>query len=91
RQRNALRLLLILSDGKPNDLDQYEGRYGIEDTRMALIEARNMGLRPFCVTIDKEGAGYLPHLFGPAGYTVIRKPEELPSRLPLLYAQLTAS
>ena len=91
RQRNALRLLLILSDGKPNDLDHYEGRYGIEDTRMALIEARNMGLRPFCVTIDKEGAGYLPHLFGPAGYTVIRKPEELPSRLPLLYAQLTAS
>ena len=90
RQPSALRLLLILSDGKPNDLDHYEGRYGIEDTRMALIEARNMGLRPFCVTIDKEGAGYLPHLFGPAGYTVIRKPEELPSRLPMLYAQLTA-
>ncbi len=91
KQPNALRLLLILSDGKPNDLDQYDGRYGIEDTRMSLIEARNAGLKPFCVTIDKEGEGYLPHLFGPAGFTVIRKPEDLPARLPMLYAQLTAS
>ena len=90
KQPNALRLMLILSDGKPNDLDQYDSRYGIEDTRMSLIEARNAGLKPFCVTIDKEGEGYLPHLFGPAGFTVIRKPEELPSRLPMLYAQLTA-
>ncbi len=90
KQPNALRLMLILSDGKPNDLDQYDSRYGIEDTRMSLIEARTAGLKPFCVTIDKEGQGYLPHLFGPAGYTVIRKPEELPSRLPMLYAQLTA-
>lgn len=89
KQPCALRLLLILSDGKPNDLDYYEGRYGIEDTRMALIEARQMGLRPFCVTIDREGASYLPHLFGPAGYTILRKPEELPSRLPMLYARLT--
>ncbi|MDD5297265.1 MAG: nitric oxide reductase [Rhodocyclaceae bacterium] len=91
KQPAALRLLLILSDGKPNDLDSYEGRYGIEDTRMALIEARDKGLRPFCVTIDKEGAAYLPHLFGPAGYTIIRKPEELPARLPMLYARLTAN
>jgi nitric oxide reductase NorD protein len=44
---------------------------------------------PFCVTIDREGAGYLPHLFGPAGYAVIRKPEDLPARLPMFYAQLT--
>lgn len=85
------RLLLILSDGKPHDIDLYEGRYGIEDTRKALIEAREEGIKPFCVTIDREGAGYLPHLFGPAGYTVVRKPEDLPDRLPLLYAQLTGN
>jgi nitric oxide reductase NorD protein len=89
-QRSALRLLLILSDGKPNDLDHYEGRYGIEDTRMSLVEARRMGLKPFCVTIDKEGAGYLPHLFGADGYLVARKPEELPILLPRLYSTLTA-
>ncbi|MEW6164780.1 MAG: nitric oxide reductase [Pseudomonadota bacterium] len=85
------RLLLILSDGKPHDIDLYEGRYGIEDTRMALSEAREAGIKPFCVTIDREGAGYLPHLFGPAGYTIVRKPEDLPDRLPLLYAQLTGN
>jgi nitric oxide reductase NorD protein len=85
------RLLLILSDGKPHDIDHYEGRYGIEDTRMALIAAREAGIKPFCVTIDREGANYLPHLFGPAGYTIVRRPEDLPDRLPLLYAQLTGN
>lgn len=85
------RLLLILSDGKPHDIDQYEGRYGIEDTRMALIEARKSGIKPFCITIDRKAAGYLPHLFGPAGYTIVRRPEDLPDRLPLLYTQLTGN
>lgn len=83
------RLLLIITDGKPNDLDLYDSRYGVEDTRMAVHEARRMGLMPFCVTIDREAGAYLPYIFGPAGFTVIRKPEELPRRLPLLYAQLT--
>ncbi|HXE40151.1 MAG TPA: VWA domain-containing protein [Azonexus sp.] len=83
------RLLLIITDGKPNDLDLYDSRYGIEDTRIAVHEARRLGLTPFCVTIDREAGSYLPYLFGPAGFCVIRKPEELPRRLPLLYAQLT--
>ncbi|GAB1426136.1 VWA domain-containing protein [Thauera terpenica] len=89
KQTAARRILLILSDGKPNDLDLYDGRYGIEDTRVAVIEARGRGIVPFCVTIDREGASYLPHLFGPAGYAVIRQPDELPARLPMFYAQLT--
>lgn len=84
------RLLLLLTDGKPNDLDKYEGRYGIEDTRQAVVEARRLGLQPFCVTIDDRGNDYLPHLFGNAGYVVIRRPSDLPKRLPQLYAQLTA-
>ncbi|MCL2830549.1 MAG: nitric oxide reductase [Betaproteobacteria bacterium] len=85
----ARKLLLLISDGKPNDLDLYDSRYGIEDTRMAIHEARRAGLYPFCVTIDREAGAYLPYIFGPAGFTVIRKPEELPHELPLLYAQLT--
>lgn len=88
-QPASRRLLLIITDGKPNDLDIYDSRYGIEDTRMAVHEARRLGLTPFCVTIDREAGAYLPYLFGPAGFCVIRKPEELPSRLPLLYVQLT--
>ena len=89
RQPTGRRLLLLLSDGKPNDLDLYEGRYGIEDTRMAVLSARQQGIRSFCVTIDREGQSYLPHLFGPNGFVVIRRPGELPQRLPRLYAELT--
>ncbi|MCW8825784.1 MAG: VWA domain-containing protein [Gammaproteobacteria bacterium] len=90
KQPATRQLLLILTDGKPNDLDRYEGRYGIEDTREAVREAREAGLYPFCITIDKKASEYLPHLFGPAGYVVIRKPDELPTQLPMLYAQITA-
>ena len=89
KQPQRQRLLLLLTDGKPNDVDRYEGRYGIEDTRMALQEARQQGLRPFCVTIDNEANEYLPHLFGAGGFAMIRKPEDLPKELPLLYAQMT--
>jgi len=89
RQCQSNRLLLILTDGKPNDLDQYEGRYGVEDTRHAILEARRQGLQPFCVTIDTKGNEYLPYLFGSNSYVVIKNPIELPRRLPLLYAQLT--
>lgn len=89
RQKNARRLLLILTDGKPNDLDQYEGRYGIEDTRIAIHAARQLGLIPFCVTIDEKAEDYLPHLFGAKGYIVVKDAAELPQLLPRLYAQLT--
>ena len=83
------KLLLILTDGKPNDLDKYEGRYGVEDTREALSEARSLGLEPFCVTIDEKAQDYLPYLFGSNGYVRVKKVEELPRKLPLLYAKLT--
>ncbi|KAB2926787.1 MAG: VWA domain-containing protein, partial [Candidatus Contendobacter sp.] len=89
RQTAARRLLLLLTDGKPNDLDQYEGRYGIEDTRMALLEARREGLHPFCVTIDQEADDYLPYLFGKDSFVLIRRPEDLPRQLLLLYTRLT--
>ncbi|MDZ7660869.1 nitric oxide reductase activation protein NorD [Thiohalophilus sp.] len=82
-------LLLILTDGKPNDLDHYEGRFGIEDTRMAIVEARKQGIQPFCVTIDEKGNDYLPYIFGNDAFVVIRKPAELPRDLPLLYARIT--
>jgi len=89
QEDRAQRLLLLLTDGKPNDLDQYEGRYGVEDTRMALAEVRRLGIRPFCVTIDEAANDYLPYLFGVDGYVVIHKPAQLPRELPLLYMQLT--
>ncbi|WP_027856467.1 nitric oxide reductase activation protein NorD [Marinobacterium jannaschii] len=89
-QPQKQKLLLILTDGKPNDLDHYEGRYGIEDTRMAIIEARKAGLVPFCITIDQQAEDYLPYLFGRGNYTLIRRAAELPAKLPQLYAKLTS-
>jgi nitric oxide reductase NorD protein len=83
------KILLLLTDGKPNDLDIYEGRYGVEDTRMAVQEAQKAGLTPFCVTIDDEASEYLPYVFGSNNYVVIRDPAQLPLQLPKLYLNLT--
>ena len=85
-----VRLLLLLSDGKPNDDDDYGGRYGVEDARQAVAEARASGVQVFCATIDRTGPAYLPQLFGPAGFTVLRDVNELPWRLPDLYRRLTS-
>lgn len=89
-QKSTEKLLLILTDGKPNDIDHYEGRFGIEDTHQAICEAKKLGIKPFCITIDTDAQGYLPYLFGSDGFTVILRPEQLPLRLPQLYHQLTS-
>jgi nitric oxide reductase NorD protein len=83
------RLLLLLTDGKPNDLDVYEGRWGVEDTREAVLEARRAGLQPFCLSIDAEAPDYLPHIFGRQGWARVVRPSELPMRLAGIYGQLT--
>ncbi len=75
------RLLLMLSDGKPNDIDQYEGRYGVEDLRQAVTEAKLQGISPFCLTIDRQAANYLPRVFGAHQYALLPKPELLPTVL----------
>ncbi len=72
------RLLLLLSDGKPNDVDEYSGRYGVEDARQAVNEAKLQGSSPFCLTIDRQAPSYLPHVFGAGHYALLTKPERLP-------------
>jgi nitric oxide reductase NorD protein len=81
RQAAKHRLLLLLSDGKPNDIDDYEGRYGIEDMRHAVTEAKLQGIYPFCLTIDRQAADYLPAVFGARQYALLPKPELLPTVL----------
>lgn len=78
RQSATHRLLLLLSDGKPNDVDDYEGRYGVEDMRQAVTEARLQGISSFCLTIDRQAANYLPAVFGPHHYALLPRPELLP-------------
>ena len=81
------RLMLILTDGKPNDLDVYEGRYGLEDTRHAVQGAREAGLIPFCITIDEAAHDYLPMLFGQQGYALVHRPQDLVDRLTGVYTR----
>lgn len=83
------RLLLLLTDGKPNDTDYYEGRYAIEDTRHAVRDARRQGIRVFAVTIDSEARQYLPRIFGQAGYSIVYHPLQLVAALPAIYRELT--
>jgi nitric oxide reductase NorD protein len=79
RQRATSRLLLLLSDGKPNDVDLYEGRYGLEDTRQAVAEAHRQGVTVFCLTIDREAPSYAGRIFGRSGFAVLHRPEQLPT------------
>ncbi|WP_017431243.1 nitric oxide reductase activation protein NorD [Vreelandella jeotgali] len=85
------RLLLMITDGKPNDNDYYEGRYGIEDTRKAVLEARRDEVRVFGVTIDRQAGQYIPRLFGRGGYAIVQRPEHLAVALPGIYRQIIAT
>ena len=86
---NRHRLLLILSDGKPNDTDYYEGRYAIEDTRRAVLDARSREIQVFAITIDAEAGEYIPRLFGRGRYALVERPEKLSAALPRIYRQIT--
>ncbi len=84
------KLLITLSDGKPDDyFDIYRGQYGIEDTRQALFEARRSGIHPFCITIDREGKAYLPHMYGHANWVEIDEVRKLPLKVADIYRRLT--
>ncbi len=84
------RLLVTISDGRPDDFgDDYRSDYGIEDTRQALLEARRAGVRPFCITIDREGADYLKRMYGLAAYAVLDEVRKLPLKVAEIYRKLT--
>ena len=84
------RLILLVTDGKPNDSDHYEGRFAIEDTRKAVTEARLAGLRVFAVTVDRRAESYVPYIFGRGGFAIIWHIGQLPEALPRLYRQITS-
>jgi nitric oxide reductase NorD protein len=83
------KLMITLSDGKPEDYDAYKGHHGIEDTRMALGEAGQRGIHSFCITIDREAHEYLPHLYGDVNYTFIDDVKKLPARITDIYTRIT--
>jgi len=91
REARKRRLLLVLTDGKPNDLDHYEGRHGIEDSRKAVQEARRAGHSVFGITVDRDGKDWFPRIFGAGAYAVIADPEKLTRALPAIYRQLVTA
>jgi nitric oxide reductase NorD protein len=88
KEARKRRLLLVITDGKPNDLDHYEGRHGIEDSRMAVLEARRAGHSVFGITVDRDGKSWFPRLFGEGAFALIPNPEKLTQALPQIYRQL---
>jgi nitric oxide reductase activation protein len=93
RQQTRSRFLFLISDGRPQDRgysqESAEKAYAVQDTRMALIEARRDGIQPFCLTVDKEGNDYLRTMMEDFSYEVLADVNELPLRLPQLYRRLT--
>jgi nitric oxide reductase NorD protein len=85
-----IRLLIVLSDGKPEDYDDYKGDYAIEDTRHALLEAKAKGIHPFCITIDRQAHEYMDHMYGEVNYIFIDKVKQLPARMSEIYRTLTS-
>ncbi len=86
---NLHRLLLVITDGKPNDLDHYEGRHGIEDSRMAVREARRRGQAVHGVVVDARGQAWFARIFGEGGYSMVADPDRLTAALPDIYRQIT--
>jgi nitric oxide reductase NorD protein len=84
------RVLVTLSDGRPDDyFDVYRGVYGVEDTRMALLEASRTGIHPFCITLDREARDYLPHMYGAARYIILDDVRQLPVKVTDIYRRIT--
>ena len=87
-QASHRRLLLVITDGKPNDLDHYEGRHGIEDSARAVREARMMGQAVHGITVDRDAKSWFPRIFGQGGFSLIPQPDHLLTALPAIYRQL---
>ncbi len=94
REPAGVRVLIMLSDGLPEDRDygpaRHDPEYGLQDTARALEEARRLGVQPFCVTIDPAGRDYLRRMCPASSYLVIDDIESLPRELSKLYRTLTA-
>jgi nitric oxide reductase NorD protein len=89
KQSASRKLLVVLTDGKPNDLDHYEGQHGIEDSRMAVREARRSGLALHGVVIDEDGQSWFARIFGAHGFSLLSSPARITAALPDLYRTLT--
>lgn len=80
--------ILLLSDGKPNDYDRYEGRYGMEDVKKSLQEGRKKGVNVYALAVEAQAKNYLPTMLGQGHYRLLPRPETLPEALTEFYSRL---
>ena len=82
------KLLLLVSDGEPSDVDIADRRYLVEDARRAVLSLQHQGIDLFCVGLDAGGNSYLSRIFGRSNVIQLDRIERLPEKLPLLYFRL---
>ncbi|MFV0366892.1 MAG: nitric oxide reductase activation protein NorD [Hyphomicrobiaceae bacterium] len=83
------KLLLIVTDGEPADIDERDPQYLRMDAKKAAVELQQMGISSYCLTLDPEADRYVSRIFGANNYTIIDQVERLPEKLPSLFANLT--
>ena len=88
-QPGERRLLLVITDGQPSDIDVHDARYLTEDARHAVQALRAQGLQMFCLNLDPCGEAYAARIFGPAHYEVLERIDRLSEKLPRLVLTLT--
>jgi len=89
KQPEQKKLILLVTDGEPADIDVRDPQYLRHDTKKAVEELATRGVRTFCLTLDPNADDYVARIFGPKGYMVVDDVNRLPERLPMLYAGLT--
>ena len=88
KQQADKKLMLILTDGEPSDVDSKDARLLIEDARQAVSELDRQGIYAYCINLDHKADEYVADIFGKQ-YTIIDRVTQLPERLPQLFISLT--
>jgi hypothetical protein len=90
KQQEKRKLILLVTDGEPADVDERDPQHLRHDTRKAVEELYSKGVLSYCLTLDPNADDYVKRIFGANNYTIIDNVERLPEKLPTLFASLTA-
>ncbi len=90
RQPTHRKLVMVITDGEPSDIDVPDSAYLVEDARRAVQALSHEGINVFGVGLESEAHSALPRIFGNRNFVKVARIEALPERLPMLYFRLTA-
>ncbi len=90
KQPERRKLLLIVTDGEPADIDERDPQHLRHDTKKAVEELYSKGVLSYCLTLDANADAYVKRIFGENNYTIIDRVQKLPEQLPQLFASLTS-